>query len=110
MSGAGNDEDSGREPHRSPATSPSTSGTLDLAGFTANRSTAGGVLTVAAGASLRIGGTATLPSNYSTNTLNPTSTVEYYGANQAVANTTYGNLLLSGTGTKTVAGRGRRRR
>ena len=81
-----------------------SSGTFDLSTFTFNRSAAGGTLTVANGASLRIGGTATLPSSYTTYTINAnsTSTVEYYGAAQTVGSITYGNLILSGSGTKTL--------
>ena len=72
-----------------------TTGTLDLAAFTANRATAGGILTVANNATLKIGGTNTYPTNYSTNTLVVASTVEYSGTNQTVANQPYGNLKLS---------------
>ncbi|MGK2861859.1 MAG: beta strand repeat-containing protein, partial [Chitinophagaceae bacterium] len=83
------------------------SGTFDLAGFTAGRgtSTTGGNFTVAAGAFLKIGGTNTFPANYSTVTLNLTSTVEYNGTNQAVSSRVYGNLKLSsssGAATKTM--------
>jgi len=82
------------------------SGTFDLTGYTINRSSAGGSLTLAAGTSLLIGSTNTLPSNYSTHNINASSTVEYYGANQAVAALYtlqgYGNLILSGSGTKTL--------
>jgi hypothetical protein len=72
-------------------------GTLDLQGFTANRGTtvSGGTFTVANSAGLKIGGTNTFPANYTTKNLSLTSTVEYSGANQAVAATTYGNLTLS---------------
>jgi fibronectin-binding autotransporter adhesin len=84
-----------------------SSGTLDLGSFTANRgtSTIGGSFTVASGAFLKIGGTNTFPANYSTVTLNLTSTVEYNGTNQAVSARTYGNLVLSsssGAATKTM--------
>jgi hypothetical protein len=79
-------------------------GTFDLGAFTANRSSAGGTLTVAAGASLRIGGTNSLPANYTTVTLSSTSTVDYAGTSQTVSATTYGHLTLSGSGTKTAAG------
>lgn len=83
------------------------SGTLDLGAFTANRGTSstGGSLTVADGASLKIGGTNSFPANYSTVSLNLTSTVEYNGTNQAVSSRTYGNLILSsstGAATKTL--------
>ena len=67
-----------------------------------------GVFTLGAGAEFRIGGTASFPgdelwSDYTTYTISPTSTVEYYGANQAVkgTNVSYGNLQLTGSGTKT---------
>lgn len=74
-------------------------GTFDLVTFTANRAIAGGVLTVANNATLKIGGTNTYPSNYTTNTLVTASTVEYSGTNQTVANQVYGNLrLTSSTG------------
>lgn len=82
-----------------------TNGTFDIATFTANRVSAGGALTVDAGAILKIGGTGAFPSNYSTSTLNTTSTVEYYGNNQTVAAQSYGNLTLSsssGAATKTM--------
>ena len=72
-----------------------TTGTLDLGAFTANRATSGGILTVSNNATLKIGGTNTYPSNYSTNTLVVASTVEYSGTNQTVANQNYGNLRLS---------------
>jgi hypothetical protein len=83
-----------------------TSGTFDLAAFTANRSAAGGIITVSNGATLRIGGTNTFPTNYATTTLVVASTVEYSGTNQTVANRTYGNLVLSsssGAAVKTFA-------
>ncbi|OFY87878.1 MAG: hypothetical protein A3F72_03125 [Bacteroidetes bacterium RIFCSPLOWO2_12_FULL_35_15] len=74
-------------------------GTLDLLTFTANRgnTNTGGSVIVAAGAKLRIGGTTTFPSNYSTISLSTTSTVEYYGNNQIVLAAAYGNLSFSGT-------------
>lgn len=80
-------------------------GTLDLLGFTANRDNSGGSLTVAAGATLKIGGTNTFPSNYNTHVLATTSTVEYGGGNQTVSAEDYGSLVLSstsGTVTKTM--------
>lgn len=74
-------------------------GTLDLLSFTANRgnSYAGGSVIIAAGAKLKIGGTNTFPTNYSTISLATTSTVEYYGNNQNVLAATYGNLTFSST-------------
>jgi hypothetical protein len=79
-----------------------TSGTLDLSTFTANRTAAGGTISVGAGATLSIGGTNSFPSNYSTHTLNATSTVNYAGTAQTVTAETYGTLILSGSGTKTM--------
>lgn len=70
-------------------------GIFDLSTFTANRSSAGGQLTVANNATLKIGGTNTFPTNYSSITLVVASTVEYSGTNQTVANQLYGNLKLS---------------
>jgi len=79
------------------------SGTLDLSTYTANRGSAGGTMTIAASSTLRIGGSNTFPSNYSTHVIDCASTVEYYGGNQTVANLNssqkYGNLILS-NGTK----------
>ncbi|MCX6927139.1 MAG: hypothetical protein NT154_28625, partial [Verrucomicrobia bacterium] len=74
-------------------------GTLDLSIYTANRGTtlAGGTITVAAGATLKIGGTGTFPANYATHALSSTGTVEYSGANQTVTAESYGNLTLSGS-------------
>src|SRR5262249_8718212 len=80
----------------------STDAIFDLAGFTCNRSAAGGTFTVNNGATLKIGGTNTFPANYSTHTLGATSTVEYAGTNQSISAETYGNLTTSGSGTKTM--------
>jgi hypothetical protein len=85
-----------------------SSGTFDLSSYTANRSAAGGTLTVSNGATLKIGGTGTTPSNYSTHSIGSTSTIEYAGTNQSIAilnsSQNYGNLTISGSGTKTLAG------
>jgi hypothetical protein len=82
------------------------SGIFNLSSFTANRASAGGTLTIASGATLKIGGTNTLPSNYSTHAIDCASTIEYSGAAQTVANLnssqSYGNLILSGSGIKTL--------
>jgi uncharacterized repeat protein (TIGR01451 family) len=80
-----------------------TGGTLDLSSYTANRSALGGTLTVSNGATLKIGGTNTFPSNYSTRSLGATATVEYGGTNQSISAETYGHLTLSGSGTKSPA-------
>ncbi len=75
-------------------------GTLDLSSYTINRSSAAGTITVSNGATLKIGGTNSFPSNYTTHSLDTASTVEYSGTNQTVSNEAYGNLTLSGSGTK----------
>lgn len=77
-------------------------GTLDLSTFTMNRSAAGGVLTLASGTTMRCA--STFPANFSTNSLNLSSTVEYYGSGaQTISPQTYGNLKLSTSGTKSSA-------
>ncbi|MVT07637.1 T9SS type A sorting domain-containing protein [Chitinophaga tropicalis] len=86
-----------------------SAGTLDLSTFTASRGTtvAGGALSVANGATMKIGGTNTFPANYATRSLSLTSTVEYSGTNQTVSAQTYGNLTLSsssGAAVKTMPG------
>src|SRR5258708_7120212 len=53
--------------------------TFDLSSSTANRSAAGGTLTVAAGARLKIGGKNSFPTNYTTPTRNATGTAEHHG-------------------------------
>lgn len=72
-----------------------TSGIFDLVGFTCNRIAAGGTLTVANGATIKIGGTTNpMPVNYSTYTLGATSTVEFYGTDkQTIPAIQYGNLV-----------------
>lgn len=80
------------------------SGTLDLATFTANRFANTLTFTLGANTNLLIGGTNTFPANYTTYTLNATSTTHYKGTTQSVATLAYGNLTISGTGTKTLAG------
>ena len=82
-------------------------GTLALGAFTLNRSTAGGTLTVANGATLRLGGTGTIPANYNTHAIGATSTIDYYGTSQTIgalnSAQSYGHLSVSLSGTATVA-------
>jgi hypothetical protein len=81
-----------------------TAGILDLSTRTAARASPGGTLTVANGATLKIGGTNTLPANYTAHTFGASSTIEYSGTAQTVASENYtGNLVLSGSGAKTIA-------
>lgn len=88
-----------------------SNGTYILGSFTSNRGSAGGTLTVSNGATLKIGGTNTFPSNYTTNTLGASSTVEYNGSGaQIVGAKNYGNLTInnasgvSSSGAVSVAG------
>ena len=83
-------------------------GTIDVSGTSltnpGNRSTSGGSFTMTATAMLKIGKTNSFPANYTTITLAPTSTVTYAGTTQTVKGAlTYGNLIISGSGTKTLA-------
>jgi hypothetical protein len=83
------------------------SGALDLGANTLNRGSDGGTLTLGDNTTLRIGGIGSFPTNYSTHSIAATSTVNYNGANQEAAllnsSQSYGNLILSGSGTKTFA-------
>ncbi|TCJ14257.1 hypothetical protein EPD60_09650 [Flaviaesturariibacter flavus] len=87
-----------------------TAGTLDLGVNTLNRNASGaGTFSVSNGATLKAGGTSNFPLNFLTYSLALTSTVEYNAAgNQTVAggatygNLSYGNLILSGSGIKTL--------
>jgi hypothetical protein len=84
-----------------------TTGTFDLLGFTANRTSSGGTLTVSNGATLKVGGANSLPTNYTTYTLGTTSTVEYEGAStQTITAVNYGHLTSSSTGARTLASSG----
>ncbi|WP_205943428.1 DUF2341 domain-containing protein [Pedobacter polaris] len=79
-----------------------TSGTFDLGSFTANRLTEGGTLTVANAAKLKIGGTNTLPANYTAHSIGATSTIVYEGTSQVIAalnsSQSYGHLEVLGSG------------
>ena len=81
------------------------SGNLDLGGFTANRSVAGGILTLGPGTQLGVG--TQFPANFNARNMAASSTVTYYGANlQTVADGVYGNLffLNGGALAKTLTG------
>ncbi len=80
-----------------------TSGTFDLASFSANRSTTGGTFTLGNGTTLLLSGASNFPGNYDTQTIGTTSSVNYNGATQTISPTIYGNLVLSNTGTKSFS-------
>lgn len=78
-------------------------GVLDLVTFTANRATSGGSFYLEANTGLRLSGVSNFPSVFSNRTLDCSSTVEYYANGpQTVAGVNYGNLILSGSGVKTL--------
>jgi hypothetical protein len=84
--------------------------TLDLTTKTLNRAAAGGTLSLASGATMKLaagsGGQtgSNFPSNFGTFTLDSTSTVEYNGtvAQTVFATPTYGNLVITNNSTKTA--------
>lgn len=80
-----------------------SSGILDLSSFAIAEDAGLGTLQIDANAIMRIGGTNTLPA-FTTNDLDPASIVEYYSnsAQTIAATATYGGVLLSGTGTKSL--------
>ena len=82
-----------------------SAGTFDLSTFSLT-SLGAGTMTISNGATMKIGGTNTLPTGFAAHSIGCTSTIEYSGGNQVVAtlisSQTYGNLTLSGTGTKTL--------
>ncbi len=87
-----------------------SSGIFDLGTLSCNRSTSGGTLSVASGATLKLGGGSggatgsNFPNSFTTNTLNANSTVEYNGsvAQTIYATPTYGHLTLSAGNIKTA--------
>ena len=83
-------------------------GTLDISNQSLNRISAGGTLTIGSGAALAIGGTGTLPANFSTHSIDTYSTITLNGGNQTVpalnSSQYYGNLNITGTGVKSLNG------
>ncbi|MBS3913467.1 MAG: hypothetical protein KG003_03145, partial [Bacteroidetes bacterium] len=71
-----------------------SAGTFDAAGFTFERTTEGGTLTMGANTTLKIGGTNTFPDNYASHTLASSSTIEYSGDDQLITLAAYKNLVL----------------
>ena len=84
------------------------SGIFDLRTFSANRTSTGGTLSILPGATLRISGTGTLPANFNTHSISSTSNIDFRGTNQQVpalnSSQNYGNLIISGSDTKTLNG------
>ena len=81
-------------------------GILDLGIYTANRTALGGTITLASGATLKVGGASNFPVNFDTEVISATSTIEYNGTvAQSVLALGYGNLVFSNGGatSKTLA-------
>ena len=79
------------------------SGTFNNGGF-AMAGSSGDTFTVSNNAVFNLSGNSAFPTGFGTTTLETTSTVNYNGGIQNVANKIYGNLELSTTGNKTFAG------
>jgi hypothetical protein len=79
------------------------SGILNNGGF-AMAGGSGDTFSIADDAIFNLSGTSAFPIGFGTTTLGGTSTVNYNGTNQNVANKSYGNLVLSTSGNKTFAG------
>jgi hypothetical protein len=76
-------------------------GTVDVSTFIL---TGTGTMTIASTGTLLVGGSSNFPTGFGTTTLNSGSTVNYDNAGpQTVSATTYSNLILSGSGAKTIA-------
>jgi len=84
-----------------------TNGTFNLGIFSINPASLSGTFEMGASTTLTIGGTSGFPTNFATKTINTSSTINYNGSNQNIASSvdgvSYGNLTLSGSGTKTFA-------
>jgi hypothetical protein len=79
-------------------------GTLDTTTFSLSENTTDfGALTVSAGATFKLGGNNTFPTFTGGVNLNPASTVNFSGAAQTIQALPYANLILSGSGNKTLA-------
>ncbi|MBI5021666.1 MAG: InlB B-repeat-containing protein [Ignavibacteriales bacterium] len=84
------------------------SGTFDLLSYTANRGTtvAGGSVSIANGATIKIGGINSFPINYASVNLGTNSTVEYAGTAQTITPLLYYNLTNSSAGSRTFPSTG----
>ncbi|MES2209391.1 MAG: S8 family serine peptidase, partial [Chloroflexota bacterium] len=85
-----------------------TAGVLDASTFGFSRQPSGGTITVANGATLKLGANTTTPNNtfstFTTKSLGATSTIEYNGTGAQTVATgfSYGHLIVSGGNTKTA--------
>ena len=72
-----------------------------MSSYNANRSSAGGTLSIDGTSTLLIGGAGTFPANYAQIHFRLGSTVSYNGTAQTIGLNSYSNLTLSGSGAKT---------
>ncbi len=80
-------------------------GTFDQASYTMTRATTGGVISMASGTYLTAG--AGIPSNFTTNTFSPGSTVIFTGnVSETIPAYNYFNLTSTGTGARVLASTG----
>jgi len=81
-----------------------SSGTFDMQSFSANRGSVipGGGIEIADGATLKLSGSSNFPRNFANSNITALSNVHYYGTTQDIAEQSYGNLMVSGAGTKNV--------
>ena len=80
-----------------------TGGIFDISSFSFDRSAFGGSLTLSDSATLKLGGTNSFPTQFSSLTTGNNSSIEYSGSDQSLNLSSYKNLVLSGTGIKTAA-------
>ncbi len=81
-----------------------SSGTFDMQTYSANRGSVipGGEIAIADGATLKLSGSSNFPRNFASSNMTASSNVHYYGTTQDIAEQSYGNLMVSGVGTKNV--------
>ncbi|MCX6929273.1 MAG: hypothetical protein NT154_39545, partial [Verrucomicrobia bacterium] len=79
-------------------------GTLDTGSYSLSQNaTDGGTLSIGASGTLKLGGDSPFPTFSNGVTLDPACTVNYAGTAQTVAAISYANLVLSGSGNKTLS-------
>jgi hypothetical protein len=79
-----------------------SSGTFNASSFIIDRTSTGGTFTLGNNSTFKLGGTNSFPIRFSTLSFSNSSTIEYSGTTQLLTLANYKNLVLSGTGTKTV--------
>ncbi|MGE0590682.1 MAG: T9SS type A sorting domain-containing protein, partial [Cyclobacteriaceae bacterium] len=83
------------------------SGTVDAVDYTVTRSVLGGSASMSAGTTIRFSGSVLQIFDFAAVSIDPASTIEYYGTNvTAIPPVTYGNLVISngGSNAKNIVG------